>query len=239
MKTRNVLFGILLIFLAFQMGFAQDVLLEPVGLGETMGDFSLKTFQGESVTLSDYQGKKNVLLVFPRGKVMEDLWCPLCYYQYAELAEWEQKMDIRNTYNLEILFVLPYPKDSIQLWREAANGGLSTIERWKHPTGYDTLTGGLKRWADYMREFYPAQYNYPGGVLEISIPVLMDEDKSVSKALYLFTKEWGGTRADQNMPTVFLLDKNGVVQFKYHSQYTNDRPTVAYIEKYIQNMLTK
>nr|NQU90858.1 hypothetical protein [Bacteroidota bacterium] len=114
---------------------------------------------------------------------------------------------------------------------------MQTIENWKNPTGYDTLTGAPKRWADYVREFFPEYYNYPGGEIDIPLPILMDEDKNVSKGLYQFTKEWGGTKADQNMPTVFLLDKDGVIQFKYHSQYTNDRPTAEYIERIIKRML--
>nr|NQU94149.1 redoxin domain-containing protein [Bacteroidota bacterium] len=121
-------------------GFTQTSVLEPVGLGETMGDFTLTSYQGEVVSMSDFRGTKNVLLVFPRGKVLEDLWCPLCYYQYAELAGWDQKNNIRKKYDLEIFYVLPYPKDSINLWRRAANKGLQTIENWKNPTGYDTLT---------------------------------------------------------------------------------------------------
>ncbi len=32
-------------------------------------DFSLKNFQGETVRLSDFRGKQNVLLVFNRGFV--------------------------------------------------------------------------------------------------------------------------------------------------------------------------
>ena len=178
-----------------------------------------------------------MLLVFPRGKVLEDLWCPLCYYQYAELAEWDEKKNAKEKYDLEILFLLPYPKDSITLWTKAVNKGLQSIENWKNYDGYDTLSERQKEWPDYVRKFFPAQYNYPSGVIDTPIPILIDEDKQVSKALFLYTKEWGGTKADQNMPTVFLIDKKGVVQFKYHSQYTNDRPTAEYIEKFIQKML--
>lgn len=222
-------------FLNSLQSIGQDRILEPVGIGETMGDFTLNTYQGEEVSMAGLKGKK-VLLMFPRGKVLEEMWCPLCYYQYAEIAALEKKTGMRKKYNLEILYVLPYPKDSITLWKKAAGKGLQTIENWKYPEGYDTLTGPVRRWADYVREFFPEKFSYPNGEIDIPLPVLMDEDKSVSSGLYLFTQEWGGTTAAQNMPTVFLLDEQGVVRFKYHSQYTNDRPQAEYLLEYIKEM---
>jgi len=38
-----------------------------VALNAIAPDFSLKSFQGETVELSDFRGKANVLLVFNRG----------------------------------------------------------------------------------------------------------------------------------------------------------------------------
>lgn len=38
-----------------------------VELNAVAPDFDLKTFQGEPVRLSGYQGRKNVILVFNRG----------------------------------------------------------------------------------------------------------------------------------------------------------------------------
>jgi peroxiredoxin len=236
MKMMKLLITALSLMFGAQIAMAQQNTLEPVGLGETMGDFTLTSYQGDEVRLSDLDGK-NVLLIFPRGKVLPNMWCPLCYYQYAEIAELEAKHGLRDKYDLEILYILPYPKDSITAWRKAAFNGLQTIENWKYPDGYDTLTGGVKRWAEYVREFFPQKFTYPDGEFDLPLPVLMDEDKEVSKALFLFTEEWGGTKAEQNMPTVFLLDKDKVVRFKYHSQYTNDRPTAEYIVEYIRKML--
>ena len=39
----------------------------PVKIDKPAPDFSLETFNGEQVRLSDYLGKRNVLLVFNRG----------------------------------------------------------------------------------------------------------------------------------------------------------------------------
>ena len=236
MKTKYLMTIAIVLMCFGQLSQAQDAILEPVGVGETMGDFTLHTYQGDVMNMADLRGK-NILLIFPRGKVLPEMWCPLCFYQYAEIVMMEKKTNLRKKYDLEILYVLPYPKDSITQWKKAAGQGLQTIENWKYPTGYDTLTGPVKRWANYVREFFPQKFSYPDGVIETPLPILMDEDKALSSALNLFTHEWGGTKAAQNMPTVFILDKQGVVRFKYHSQYTNDRPTVEYLEKFLKEML--
>lgn len=70
-----------------------------------------------------------------------------------------------------------------------------------------------------MREFYPDTYYFESGVMETPIPILIDEEKTVSKSLALYTQEWGGTKTDQNMLTVFLMDKVVTVRFKYHNNY--------------------
>lgn len=209
--------------------YAQNRPLYPVGVGEKLGGIELQSYQGESFKITDYNGKKNILLVFPRGLVTPTIWCPICFYQYAELVDIAEKYDLSKKYDLEILYVLPYPNDSIALWHAAAEKGLATIERWKYPAGYDTLTGPVRDWADYSLEFFPGTYRLNGQKLSIPIPILMDEDKKVSRGMFLFTQEWGGTKAPQNIPTVFLINKEGKVVFKYHSQYTNDRPPAKHL----------
>jgi hypothetical protein len=41
--------------------------IERVAVGSVAPDFSLRTLAGETVTLSDFRGEKNVILVFYRG----------------------------------------------------------------------------------------------------------------------------------------------------------------------------
>ena len=76
-----------------------------------MPDFTLPVYQGGELTLSSLHGK-NVLILFPRGYAAESHWCTICNYRYVELVELEAKQKIRKNYNLEILFVLPYGKDT-------------------------------------------------------------------------------------------------------------------------------
>jgi cytochrome oxidase Cu insertion factor (SCO1/SenC/PrrC family) len=41
--------------------------LEKVSVGETAPDFTLENLDGNRISLSDFRGKKNVILVFYRG----------------------------------------------------------------------------------------------------------------------------------------------------------------------------
>jgi peroxiredoxin len=40
---------------------------ESIGVGQVAPDFELTDVQGRTVRLSDYRGRKNVVLVFTRG----------------------------------------------------------------------------------------------------------------------------------------------------------------------------
>jgi len=59
--------------------------------------------------------------------------------------------------------------------------------------------------------------------------ILIDADAAVSKGLGLFTAEWGGSKIEQNVPTVYIIDEEGLLRFKYISQNTFDRPGPDYL----------
>lgn len=54
--------------------------IERVAVGLPAPDFTLERFGGGTLTLSQFRGKKNVVLVFYRGH-----WCPYCITQLREL----------------------------------------------------------------------------------------------------------------------------------------------------------
>jgi peroxiredoxin len=54
--------------------------LERVKVGQPAPDFALEDVNGKSVSLSDFRGKKSVVLVFYRG-----YWWPFCIAQLGEL----------------------------------------------------------------------------------------------------------------------------------------------------------
>ena len=107
-----------------------------------MPDFTLASVQGKDVSLAGLRGK-NVLLVFPRGRV-DDHWCQICHYQYAELADLESRLQLRKKYNLEILFVLPYDRATVEHWVAIFPEQMAVIEKWKNPGDPAKISPGRK-----------------------------------------------------------------------------------------------
>ncbi|MCK5029115.1 MAG: TlpA family protein disulfide reductase [Bacteroidales bacterium] len=233
MKKRTIILSVLISAISL-ITVAQNSNIQPGYVGKKISDFKLQTYQGTELAISDLEGK-NVLLVFPRGKVMENIWCGLCMYQYAELAYLEQHEKIRKTYDLEIVYVLMLDQDSTEQWYKGFPERLARIEQWKYPA--DTTNQAVMDWAYFCREAFPQKFEYTEKTIPRDFPVMMDVDKKVSKAFGLYRYQWDGTMTDQNIPTIFLLDKDGVIRFKYHSQATQDRPSADYLIEMMDKLL--
>ncbi len=207
--------------------------IRPAILGQPMSDFSLPALSGEEFGISKLKGK-NVLLVFPRGKVA-DHWCQVCHYEYAELAELEALQGLRKTFDLEILFVLPYDKATVQHWVDIFPDQMAVIEGWKNPPA--TASAGAKNFAQTAKRLLPKTFIIEKGSVPTPFPILVDAGQRVSKGLGLHTMNWDGSTVDQNVPTVYLLDGTGTVRFKYMSQSTFDRPNAPYLAMVLEKML--
>lgn len=203
---------------------------KPVTVLQAMPDFSLPAFQRGEVSISQLKGK-NVLLIFLRGLAGKDHWCHVCNYQYAELAELESRHQIRQKYNMEILFVLPYGKDMVQEWVNKFSDQLNDLEKWKNPQDPDRLDESGKRRMAMVRKMFPKSFGYEKGKVPLPFPILIDDGAKIATALGVFTTEWGGSKIEQNVPTVYIVDKNGILQLKYISQNTFDRPSPEYLFK--------
>lgn len=205
---------------------------QPATVRQKMPDFTLPVYQGGEITLSQLIGK-NVLLIFPRGLAGEDHWCHICNYQYADLVDLENKKNIRETLDLEILFVLPYNREMVGDWVDKFSNQMEDIQNWKNPSDPDKLDERGKRRMEFAKKYFPKDYTFEKGKIPLPFPVLIDGDQKISKSLGLFTAEWGGSKIEQNIPTIYILDKTGVLQFKYHSQNTLDRPPSEYLVEVI------
>jgi peroxiredoxin len=225
-RSKIIVFSVLVVSVSICV--AQTDEIRPVTVEEPMPDFSLPVFQGGELTLSKIKGK-NILLIFPRGRSRENAWCHICNYQYGEWAELEAKLQIREKYNVEILFVLPYGKELVSEWVDKFYEQLQDLEKGKNPPDLDKLDERGKRRMEFYRRAFPKSFAYKEGEIPLPFPILMDDGAAVSKGLGLFATEWGGSKVDQNIPTIFLVDKNGTVQFKYFSQNTFDRPGPDYL----------
>jgi peroxiredoxin len=193
-----------------------------------MPDFTLPAYQGGSVTLSQLKGK-TVILIFPRGYAAPGAWCHVCNYQYSELVDYDARQQFRKKANVEILFVLPYAKEALDDWIDKYPQQLADLEAWKDPPDPAKLDEAGRQRMVRARRVYPRSFKAVKGQVPVPFPILVDADRTVSKGLGLFTTEWSGSKVDQNVPTVFVIDPAGVVRFKYYSQNTIDRPGADYL----------
>ena len=216
--------------------YSQNENVKPGILGDKFSNFTLWTYQGQQLSLQDLRGK-NVLFIVSRGKYKDDAWCAICNYQYADFADLELTGHIRQKYNLEIVFLLPYNKDSIVSWEKAFPGGIAYLENTKNPANPASLNPGQKGWMEFARVHFPKKFDFTGKKVPLPLPILIDDKQEVSKGLDVLRMEWDGTKTMQDIPTVFIIDKDGILRFKYISQSTVDRPSSAYILNFIEKML--
>lgn len=203
-------------------------------VGYPMPDFTLPIYGGGEFTLSKFHGK-NVMLVFPRGWI-SFAWCTYCPYQYLELEQLEKALHIKEKYNLEIAYVMPYSSERIKDWMEKFPDVQQTLESVKNPQRQPvdgTIQAEYLKWA---KTNFPLVFDVKKDDKHDIIPVLVDEDRTVSRMLKLFTNFWDGIASEQNVAAVFIIDKDGILKFKYVSQMTEDRPTVQFLLDVIQKL---
>lgn len=227
-RLNNSILTVLLLFFVGSFATAQ---IQPAMLDRAMTNFTMPTYDGKTVSLSDFKGK-NVLIVFPRGYAAENRWCSICNYQYAQMLDLDKR--IKGKADLQILYVFPYSEEKAHEWIDAFPDQMAGIEAMKTPK--DQSEQSLRR-AAFAKNYFTEKYEFKKGEVPTPFPILIDSARTVSKTLGLFMTEWGGSKVDQNIPAVFLLDKNGVLKFKYVGQSTADRPGVDYLLKVIEKLL--
>ncbi len=202
--------------------------------GDPMPDFTLPLYGGGSFNLSSFKGK-NVMLVFPRGWTGNN-WCSYCPYQYLELEQLELKSGIKDKYNLEVAYVMPYSSERIKDWLEKFPDALQVVEGIKNPKNPPAAGTIQADYAEWVRTNFPIVFDVKKDDPHTVIPVIVDEDRIVSRQLKLFTGFWDGVSAEQNIASVFIIDKNGVLRFKYIGQMTEDRPSIKFLLDYVKTL---
>lgn len=215
--------------------YAQKRPLDLAVIGEMLGDFTLPVYQGGDFKLSSEKGK-NLLLVFPRGYYDKDIWCDICSYEYLDIIDEFHNKKLDEKYNLDVIFVLPYDQATIKKWLADMPEVYRSFEESKTPP--DTIKNERALiWARFSRRHYPKNLTINKGETPLPYKILADKDHVLSDRLEIFKTEWWGTKVEQNMPTVILLDVNGRVVFKYISQHTIDRPGSDYIKNVLDGFI--
>jgi peroxiredoxin len=204
-------------------------------MGAPLADFTLPVYGGGDFKLSDVKGK-NVLMVFPRGKYSAEGWCGICMYQYVELVDAELNLKLKDKYNLEVLFVMPFDVATIDKWFEALPTELNDYYSWK-TKDLTNATPPEKKWAEYVKTHLKSIV-YEKGKVPKPFKLLVDGNNfTLGKRMDIYKAEWSGAKLDQFQPTVILLDTKGNVVYKYMSQHTLDRPNVEYLIKMMNTLL--
>jgi peroxiredoxin len=234
-ETMKKIAVFIVVALAFSCGFvaAQEAGMKPVTVGQPMPDFTLPAFQDGTVTLSALKGK-NVMIIFPRGYAAENAWCTICNYKYAELIELEKTQQFRKKYNVEVLIVLPYGPDVAKAWVDVLPDQMNKVKERKYPADPAKLDEKGKQAMERYRQLFPLDLNVKKGEVPTPFPILIDADRKLSKGLGLFMTEWGGSKADQNIPSVYIVDAKGTLVFKYLGQNTVDRPGYDYLFRVLE-----
>lgn len=205
-----------------------------VTAGEPMPDFTLPVFGGGTFTLSHYKGQ-NVMLIFPRGWTGNN-WCAYCYYQYLELEQLEKKSSVMNKYDLEIAYVMPYSSDRVSDWMQKFPEAQETVEGVKNPQPAPAEGTIQADYAEWARQKFPLVFDVKKDDPHDLIPVLVDENRTLSRQLKLSTNFWDNVSAEQNIASVFIIDKKGILRFKYIGQMTEDRPSTDFLLDYIKSL---
>jgi peroxiredoxin len=214
---------------------AQAAPIKPAKLGDLFPEFTLPSVQGSEISLPALKGR-NVLILFPRGRV-DDHWCQICHYQYAELAELEKTLQFRKKYNLEVLFVLPYDQATVQHWVDIFPEQMAVIEKWKNPGTEELKNPRARAWSEQVKMLLPRTIIMSKETVSAPFPILIDGERKLSQGLQIFTLFWDYSYVEQNVSTVFILDGEGKVRFKYFSQGTTDRPGAEFLLKFVERML--
>jgi len=230
---KTAIFATVVVAIACGLAAAQEAGIKPVTVGQPMPNFTLPAYQGGTVTLSALKGK-NVMIIFPRGYAAENYWCTICNYKYAELIELERTQEIRKKYNVEVLVVLPYSPDVVKAWVDVLPEQLDKVKERKYPADPAKLDDKGKQSMERYRQIFPLDLSVKKGEVPTPFPILIDADRKLSKSLGLFMMEWGGDKADQNIPSVYIVDAGGTLQFKYLGQNTLDRPEYDYLFKVLE-----
>jgi hypothetical protein len=106
---------------------------------------------------------------------------------------------------------------------------LQDNEDGKNPPNPEGLDDAGRSRMERARQIYPKVFSAVQGQVPTPFPILVDADHTVSQGLGFFTTDWGGSNAEQNVPTILIVDSQGILQFKYMSQNTVDRPPLEYL----------
>lgn len=168
-------------------------------VGKPAPDFELKDTDGRVWRLSDFKGKKTVVLIW----IFAD-WCPVCHREFHDLIEMQEQFELAD---IQVLTI-----ECHDMFRTGVMAGRNDI--W----GPFLKAWGPKRLAaiedkilNRKKLWWPHLADVAGAVGAMY---------SVDPMVFTVHDEW------INRPSTIIIDKEGVVRFAYYGTYWGDRPTI-------------
>jgi len=202
--------------------------LKPAIIGQAMPDITLPLYQGGELNLASLHGK-NVVIIVPRFMAAPGSYCTIDDYQYLDIMDAEKLNQLQNKYNAEIVYLFPFGKDDVSKRLSSLPEQMDKIKSAKYPPDLSKLDDKGKARMERYRKFFPKDFSLKPGEAPTPFPIMLDADRKIAKGLGVFSTEWGGSKVEQGIPSVFIIDPQGRLMFKYIGQSPADRPSPEYL----------
>jgi len=201
---------------------------KPALVEKTMPDFTLPMYQGGELSLASLHGK-NVVLIVPRFMAAPGSYCTIDDYQYLDIVDAEKMNQLQKKYNAEIVYLFPFGKDEVSKRLTSLPEQMDKIKSAKYPPDLSKLDDKGKARMERWRKVFPKDFSLKPGEVPTPFPILLDADRKIAKGLGVFASEWSGSKVEQGIPSVFIIDAQGRLMFKYIGQSPADRPSPEYL----------
>jgi peroxiredoxin len=209
---------------------AQAPEFKPAVIQTPMADFTLPLYQGGELALSSLKGK-NVVIIVPRFWADVGYYCTICDYQYMDIVDVNETQQFQQKHNAAIVFLFPFGKEDVGKWLELLPGQMEKIKAAKNPPDVLALDEKGKARMERWRKLFPKDFSLKPNAVPTPFPIMLDPERKVTGPLGVFSTDWNGSKVDQGIPSVFILNAQGTLMFKYISQNTVDRPSPEYLGK--------
>lgn len=206
---------------------------KPAIIEQSVADLTLPVYQGGEYALSKSRGK-NVIIIVPRFWAAPGAYCTICDYQYLNFVDIEKTRQFRKTYNAEIVYLFPFGRDDVAKWLDSLPEQMDKIKAVKYPTDPSKLDDKAKARMERWSKFFPKDFSLKPGEAPMPFPILLDPERKIAKMWGVFSSDWGGSKVDQGIPSVFIIDAEGRLMFKYIGQNTTDRPSPEYLANILE-----
>lgn len=168
-------------------------------VGKPAPDFELKDTNDKVWQLSDYKGKKTVVLIW----IFAD-WCPVCHREFHDLIEMEKRF---KQADVQVFTIECHDMYRTKVMAEGRGIWGPFLKEW----GPKRLAAIEEKVLARRKLWWPHLADIAGTVGAMY---------GVDPMEFTVHDEW------INRPSTIIVDKEGVVRFTYYGTYWGDRPTI-------------